>query len=264
MNFPFAFIFYSWVFFASLMFLAWVICLRMRFWSAVDAVWAWGIGLAAVILFIHQSLSEAPHWTVLALLLLWSFRLGLHLTQRLKKHFPHEDPRYESLKKLWQDHLTLKSFLFFQFQAMTQTILFLPFACIFTASPVEFHALESIGIFILMVGIVGEAVADWQLQQFKRMVSLKNKVCEQGLWKYSRHPNYFFEWMVWVGFGILGLSSSHGISLMAPIMMYILLIYVTGVKPAEYASLRSKGVEYENYQRRTNAFFIGRRKGAAL
>lgn len=226
----------------------------------MDAVWALGLGFGLSLLFIYLSPLRLFSIVALALVLVWSIRLGVHLILRLSKHFPIEDRRYATLKLKWAGGIVWKSFAFFQIQGITQVVLCLPFVFIFSDVGNGFNGLSCFGAVIVLIGLVGETVADLQLKEFKKQSDSDRNLCEIGLWKYSRHPNYFFEWLVWVGFGIFAFDSSHGVSLISPVVMYFLLVYVTGVQAAERELLRSKGVAFERYQKQTNAFFIWRRK----
>ena len=106
-----------------------------------------------------------------------------------------------------------------------------------------------------VIGLAGESIADSQLKTFINEPKNHGLVCDNGLWRYSRHPNYFFEWVIWCGFGIMGLAVSTGLfSILIPFVMLVLLLFVTGVPPAEASSLRSKGHLYQDYQARTNRF----------
>ena len=104
-------------------------------------------------------------------------------------------------------------------------------------------------------GIVFEAVADWQLARFQRVPSLRGQVMDRGLWRYSRHPNYFFEWSAWLGFALLATSTPYGwIAWFAPAVMLYLLFKVTGIPATEAQALRSRGADYREYQRTTSVF----------
>lgn len=118
-----------------------------------------------------------------------------------------------------------------------------------------FSTFEIFGLLIWMGGLVGEALADWQLDQFKKNQP-SDQVCDQGLWKYSRHPNYFFEWVIWVGYGLMAISAPYGwLGLISPILMLMLLVKVSGIPLAEAQALKTKGDAYRDYQARTSSFF---------
>jgi len=115
---------------------------------------------------------------------------------------------------------------------------------------------EIAGALLWLIAIGGESLADSQLSAFRNRPENQGKVCDRGLWKYSRHPNYFFEWMIWVAFAVVALGSTGGwLGTLSPIIMYYLLTQVTGIPPAETQSLKSRGDAYRAYQARTSAFF---------
>lgn len=233
---------------------SWAWARSHAFYSVVDAVWAFGIGGLAAFYFV---LGDQP-WALekmvaLALVLVWSIRLGSHLAKRLILHFPKEDRRYDQLRTQWKDRLASSSFIFFLFQAVTQSFFAFPFASLASAS--EISSFFWGGAVVSALGLVGESVADAQLKAFLADPAKQGRVCDRGLWRYSRHPNYFFEWIVWCGFGVMGSAASGGwLSLACPCLMLALLLFVTGVPPAEASSLRSKGQLYREYQESTSKF----------
>lgn len=238
-----------------LMTLAWGLARRLNFFSLVDVAWAYGIGIVCIIYSIFGSGTLDRRILSAALAFTWSARLGTYLWRRLGSKFPTEDVRYEKLKDLWKPRLNYNFFWFFQFQALTQAILCLPFLLASQNSKPLFW-LDYCSVLVAMVGIVGESVSDMQLSRFKKQASNKGKVCDHGLWRYSRHPNYFFEWVIWCGFSLIGLSADYGfLGVLSPLIMFLLLNYITGVPPAEQQSLLSKGDAFRNYQRRTSKFF---------
>lgn len=258
LNSPFSLSLVGLVLCALMMTAAWGWAISRRFLSIVDAIWAFGIGFLAVF-YGALSGSAKPEKTLpLAVVAFWSIRLGSHLASRLMRHFPREDKRYDELRARWQKRLKWKSFLLFQFQALTQCFFAFPFACVAASNREGSLALWA-GIALAVVGLAGEATADSQLSRFIADLSHRGKVCDVGLWRYSRHPNYFFEWVVWLGFGVVGASAGNStpqklLCAGCPLLMLILLLFVTGVPPAEASSLKSKGQVYRDYQARTSKF----------
>ena len=111
------------------------------------------------------------------------------------------------------------------------------------------------GIFLWLTGVVGESAADLQLEAFQRDPANQGKVCQTGLWRVSRHPNYFFEGLVWVGFCLFAMPADWGaLGIISPLLMYTLLLKVSGIPLAEAEALRSKGDAYREYQNTTSAF----------
>ncbi len=240
---------------ASVMTLLWLLGLRHRNFSYVDLGWTFNFTLLA---WLYAWLSDGYLWRELlicGMFTLWSLRLGYHLARRIIGQ--PEEGRYIQLREEWgaSGNLNFKFLAFFQFQAALNILLSLPLliACL-NATP-ELHWLEITGVLVFGIGLLGESVADAQLAAFKRDGGNRGQVCDRGLWRYSRHPNYFFEWIIWVGYALFALGSPGGwLALITPALMLHFLINVTGVKPTEEQALRSKGERYREYQRKTSAF----------
>jgi steroid 5-alpha reductase family enzyme len=124
------------------------------------------------------------------------------------------------------------------------------------------RTIDLLATMVALVALAGEALSDAQLSKFRKTPEAKTGICETGLWRYSRHPNYFFEWLFWCSLPLLALQA-HGLSwasLAAPVMMYWLLVHVSGIPPLEEHMLKSRGEKFRALQRRVNAFFPGPRK----
>lgn len=198
------------------------------------------------------------------MVILWSLRLTFHLARRVKKQHPQEDSRYADLRRAWSDQYAFKSFLFFQMQALFLWILSVPFGLINSNPEPRIQLLEWISTIVWSFSLLGETIADRQLKNFKSKPENKYKVCETGLWAYSRHPNYFFEWMVWVSYFLFACSSAYGwLTVYAPMLMLFLLLKVTGIPALEEMSLKTKGDAYRNYQNKTSVFVPWFRKTPA-
>jgi steroid 5-alpha reductase family enzyme len=170
-------------------------------------------------------------------------------------HHPVEDGRYVQLRKTWADNFAPRMFGFFQMQAASVVLLGVPFLLPVLNPAPQLHALEIAGTVLWLLALTGEAMADAQLAGFKRDPANRGRVCAAGLWRYSRHPNYFFEWLVWVAYFVFALASPWGVlAVIAPASILYLLLRVTGIPLTEEQSLRSKGDAYRRYQARTSAF----------
>lgn len=228
---------------------------RMENYGIVDIVWSYAFG--ALALFYAATLPGwgPRRWTVAAIVILWSGRLGTHLYRRVMSHHPEEDRRYTEMRTRWADNFACKMFTFYQQQAFSVLLLGLPFFLI-ARNPVEsFHLLEYVGIALWLLALAGESLADAQLAAFKRDPANKGKVCEAGFWAYSRHPNYFFESCIWVGYFVFACASPWGwTSILCPLGILYLLLRVTGVPMAEEQSLRSRGDAFRDYQKRVSVF----------
>ena len=143
-----------------------------------------------------------------------------------------------------------------QAQAVLIALLSVPFVMVFINSHGGIGAFEIAGAVLWLAAIAGESLADAQLNRFRADPSNKGKTCRVGLWKFSRHPNYFCEWLVWVAYFVYALGSPGGwMAVYAPALMYLFLTRITGIKATEEHAVRSRGEEYLEYQRTTNAFF---------
>jgi steroid 5-alpha reductase family enzyme len=144
---------------------------------------------------------------------------------------------------------------FFQLQAASVVLLGIPFLLPALNSSPQFHPLEIAGAVLWLSAILGESLADAQLAGFKRDPANRGRVCATGLWRCSRHPNYFFEWLVWVAYFGFALASPWGwLAVLSPAIILFLLLRVTGIPLTEQQSLRSKGNAYREYQAATSAF----------
>jgi steroid 5-alpha reductase family enzyme len=238
-----------------MMIATWIWAQSKSFLSVVDAVWAFGIGgISALYCFLFGKLFLEKIVAV-GFAVVWSIRLGSHLTRRLGRHFPQEDRRYDELRSRWKGSMASKSFVFFLFQALTQCFFAFPFASLAASTEGLVSSYFWLGACVAAIGLAGESFADAQLKNFVAKPGNQGLVCNHRLWHYSRHPNYFFEWIVWCGFGVMGAAAPSGwFSIACPCVMLILLLFVTGVPPAEASSLKSKGQLYRNYQDTTSKF----------
>ena len=236
--------------------LAWLLAMRVRNVSLVDVAWSF-LFTPLVWSYLWVTGQDGPRQTVLALAVTaWSVRLGWHLLVRVAADHPREDSRYEQLRRDWAGtRLSARFFAFFQFQALAAVVLSAPMVAVAMDPGSGFGAVQQIGAGLWLLGIAGESLADRQLARFRARPGTRGEVCQEGLWRYSRHPNYFFEWVVWCGFGVYALGSPGGwIALYAPALMLFILLRVTGVPTSESASLRSRGDKYRAYQRSTSVF----------
>ncbi|MBI3884962.1 MAG: DUF1295 domain-containing protein [Opitutae bacterium] len=228
---------------------------RIDNYGIVDIAWSYAFALLAVFYAV-----AGPGWPprralIATLAALWSARLGTHLYRRVMGHHPVEDGRYVQLRQDWAGRFAAKMFGFFQLQAASVVLLGAAFlaACLNPAP--QWPALEFAGSALWLLALGGEALADAQLAAFKRDSANRGRVCDAGLWRCSRHPNYFFEWLIWVAFFVFALGSPHGwVGAVGPVSILYLLLRVTGIPLTEAQALRSKGDAYRRYQQTTSAF----------
>lgn len=234
--------------------LAWWYASRVDNYSLVDAVWSFGIGLVGLF-WLTQSSGGPKSWVAGGLLTVWSLRLTWHLQRRIRKHHPNEDSRYVKLREVWKGRVVSGFFWFFQAQAISVILLALPFLFISRDPDNTWGTWESVGLVLCIMGIFGESLADSQMSAFKAGNPDPKLVCKRGLWRYSRHPNYFFESVIWIGFYIFACGSDWGwVTIHAPAMIIYLLLRVTGIPPTEAAAVLRKGEAYREYQKNTSAF----------
>jgi steroid 5-alpha reductase family enzyme len=170
-------------------------------------------------------------------------------------HHPVEDGRYLELRARWGAAANRRFFWFFQAQGVLDVLLAAPLfvAC---ANPApRIHPLEWAGVGLWAIALAGESIADRQLDAFRRLPASRGRTCRVGLWRYSRHPNYFFEWLVWVAYFVFALASPWGWATVAcPALMLYFLFRVTGIPATEAQALRTRGDDYRDYQATTSAF----------
>lgn len=219
----------------------------------------WGIVIASILWVYYFAKNgfnfEISSFILTILVLIWAMRLSifLYITRILPRHA--EDKRYTAFRKDYGDKVHQKFFTnVFLFQGFLALILTAPLLVGYIGEDKSLTWLSAIGIALFLLGELGETVADQQLSGFKKDPNNQGKVCNSGLWKYSRHPNYFFEWVIWLGISIFALNYNW-IGIFPAIFMYFLLVYVTGVPYAEKFSLMSKPVAFAEYQKTTSPFF---------
>ncbi len=235
-----------------IMILVWIWAKAIKNNGIVDIFWAFNFLVIAIIIWLLAN-GYPPRKNIVCLLAaLWSLRLGLYLLIRVGSHLKEEEGRYKKLREEWND---TKFFFFFQMQAFSNVMLSLPFFFIALNPEPQISLIEYIGAGLWCVSIVGEGLSDWQLKHFKKDPANKGKVCQYGLWNYSRHPNYFFQFMIWISVLIFAIPSPYGwISVICPLSIGYLIFKVTGIPMTEEQAVRSKGEAYKEYQRTTSSF----------
>lgn len=228
---------------------------RLDNYGIVDIAWSYAFGVLAVFYALAADGWPVRRALIAALALVWSLRLGTHLYVRVMGHHPVEDGRYLALRSRWAANFAWEMFKFFQMQAVSVVLLGAAFLVTSLNPAPRLHALEIAGALLWLLALTGEAVADRQLAAFKRDPANRGRVCDRGLWRYSRHPNYFFEWLVWVAFFVFALGSPWGwVAVIGPASILWLLLRVTGIPMNEEQNLRSRGDAYRRYQQTTSAF----------
>lgn len=228
---------------------------RIGVMALVDVVWTAGLGLSAVAYFATQVEFSLRALIVLIVIVIWSGRLSLYLFMN-RVVVGEEDPRYAYLTKHWGRHASRNYYFLFVLQVGLVGLFLLPVSVAMTSSDSVWVFSDWLGLGLALVALLGEAMADRQLARFRADASNRGQVCRDGLWKYSRHPNYFFEWLHWWAYPAFACgSSSWMLTLCGPSFMFLFLRYFTGIPHAERSSLLSRGEAYREYQRTTNMFF---------
>ena len=235
---------------------AWAVQRAMRNAGWVDVFWTFGTGAAGAITALSAGLSPRSALAA-ALALIWALRLGLYILSRTHG-IPHEDARYARFRTEWGPAFEPRMFGLLMVQAVAAWPLAMAVAlAAWCPAPLSGVSLLA-GVLIAVIAIAGEALADRQMHQFRRDPANKGKVCDIGLWGWSRHPNYFFEWLYWLAYPALALGGFWPwglLAFIAPALMFLLLTKVSGVPMLEREMLASRGEKYRAYQHRVPAFF---------
>jgi steroid 5-alpha reductase family enzyme len=235
---------------AALMFILWLLHFPLRNAAIVDVGWAMGLSVLAMFYALHVTGYWRRTVFLAAMVVIWGMRLAFHLLFTRLNGQP-EDGRYAELRRKWG----FKFLLYFEFQALLCGVLSIPFLLAMHDPAKSSPEYENVGAALWVVAFLGETIADRQLARFKKDPKNKSRVCKVGLWRYSRHPNYFFEWLIWISFAIVAFPAQYGIlGLLSPLLMLYFLYRVTGIPATEEQALRITGDEYRKYQRSTSAF----------
>jgi steroid 5-alpha reductase family enzyme len=240
---------------AGVFLVLWLVSLRLRNASIVDVWWGPGFALIALVSFVLAPDGPLPrHLLVLILTTIWGLRLGIHLLVRNAGR--GEDFRYAAMRKHWGDRFPLKSLTtVFLLQAVLMWVVSLPVqVAIHGQTPATLGACDLLGVLVFAIGLFFEAVGDAQLARFKADPANAGRVMDRGLWRYTRHPNYFGDAVAWWGLWLIALAVPGGFwSIVGPITMTVLLTRVSGVPMLE-RTIGRRRPGYDAYVRRTSAF----------
>lgn len=219
----------------------------------VDVAWAALMGVMGFAVAIGSHGAAVVRTLLAAMIALWALRLARHLFVRV--HGRAEDGRYAFLREHWR-HSRLRIFGVFQSQALVVTLFAVPLLVAASNPVATITPWTLAAIVIWLLAIVGEAVADRQLAAWVADPSNRGKTCRRGLWAWSRHPNYFCEWLHWFAYALLAIGAPLAwLALAGPALMFVFLYRLTGIPWTEAQSLRSRGDDYRAYQREVGAFF---------
>ncbi len=237
-----------------MMFIVWIVAIGIKNGGIVDVAWALGFTVSAALYAVLGHAGNGRQWAIILMVVLWSLRLAWHLGVRFKRWYPEEDPRYTALREKMGSFADEKMLLVFLWQGAILVLMTAPMAVAVADSQSEFTHLQFLAIIIWFVALCGESIADYQLSRFSRDPQNKGRTCQQGLWRYSRHPNYFFEWLGAVAFFVYAAGSPYGLAtVVCPLVYLHILINVSGVKPAEEHSIQARG-DYAEYMKSTSVF----------
>ncbi|ATH07116.1 hypothetical protein BIY24_03930 [Halobacteriovorax marinus] len=239
---------------SSLIFLyfsiGWLYSFNVKVFAWIDFIWSSSFLIViASLAFFNWPLNK-PQMILMGMYTLWSLRLSSHLASRIRRE--GEDKRYLNLIRHWKVWYGLKFYLLYLVEALLVLVLSLP---LFLSIGNDLTKFQYLAMIVFSLSISLEALSDYQLKNFIKNRLNKRKVCNVGLWKYSRHPNYFFETIIWLSYGLFVFEAKYGfIGLLPYILMLILITQVTGIPPAEESSMKSKPNAYEIYKKQTSKF----------
>lgn len=246
----------AWIGCATLLAILWVDQVRKKDATLVDVGWTLGLGLSGVLFALGGTGSTTNRLLAGIIAAIWAVRLASHLfLDRVLKH-RGEDSRYAYLREHWGQAANSRFFWFYQLQALAAAGLAAPYLVLSRATPAQLTMTQWAGLAIIAFSIMLESIADRQLAAWRANPANKGKTCRAGLWAYSRHPNYFFEWLFWVGLAVTATPSPLALyAWISPAVMFWLVTKVSGIPWAEQQSLRSRGDDYRRYQAEVSAFF---------
>lgn len=233
----------------------WAVQKKIKNAAVGDVGWCVGL-ILAVVWYATQANSGADRVLLTVMLVtLYAGRLGLYILSN-RVLGKEEDARYRRLREEWGESESAKMLAYFLLQALAVAAFSLPFLVLLWNPRPPSAFVELIGLLIWGVAISGEARADRQLAHFRADPRNQGRVCREGLWAYSRHPNYFFEWLHWCSYVVMTLGAPGWIfTWIGPIGMGLALLKITGIPRTEQHALISRGEDYKAYQATTNAFF---------
>ncbi len=239
---------------SAMMAVLWLVQRRTGNAGIVDAGWAAGVGILGVF-FAATSDGYLPRRVLVALLIgVWAARLATYILLDRVLGRP-EEGRYRTFRAGWGAAANRRLFLFFQTQAIAALFFAMPVLVVAYHLADRWTVWDAAGVVIWCVSVGNTVIADRQLARFKRRPESRGKTCREGWWRYSRHPNYFFEWLHWWSYVALAVGAAHWwVTLLAPAVMLYFLLKVTGIPPTEAQALASRGEDYREYQRTTSAF----------
>ena len=245
-------LFVSFLFSFVWMFAGWLGYVKYKNATIVDVAWTFGILGVTILYFVLGKVPYGSKYIILFAMFIWALRLGTLIIYRIIRF--GVDGRYKALDKSFEVNPNRKYFFFFMFQGASLLIFTLP-VLILVSSDKIYRLWSLMATGVILIALLGVILSDIQLQRFLAKGENKGKVCQNGLWNYSRHPNYFFEWIYWCALALFVYPLPYGsIALVCPIGLLLTLFFVTGIPPTEKQALLSKKEAYIEYQRTTSVF----------
>lgn len=253
--FPYHMALWSWLWLVPVMAGLWAIQRIVRNAVIADIGFCLGFGATAIGYGLLAPGDPLRRVLVASMAVIYAARLGLHLFLH-RVYGKEEDPRYRALRHAWGEHAQRNFFVYFQAQALAVAVFSLPVLAAMTDPQPPFKRLwDLLGVGLWIIAVIGETIADVQLQRFRTDPRHRGRTCRVGLWRYSRHPNYFFESLHWWVYVAMGLGTPYWwITLIGPALMTWALLKVSGIPFAEARALANRGADYRDYQRTTSAF----------
>ena len=243
---------FGWVVMAAMMAALWFLQRARHDAGVVDVGWTAGLGSLAILYAVAGGGDPLRRGLVAVMAGGWSLRLAWHLLADRIVGKP-EDGRYQALRARWGERAQVRFFVFFQAQAVADVVLSLPFLVAMRGGD-ALGAAGLAGVSVWVVAVLGEALADAQLARFRADPANRGATCRAGLWRASRHPNYFFEWLHWWSYVLLAAGSpAWWLALIGPALMVYFLVKLTGIPATEAQAVLSRP-DYAEYQRTTSAF----------
>jgi steroid 5-alpha reductase family enzyme len=238
----------------GMMTILWLVSIVLKNVSIVDLFWGFGFVVSSAVYFIFTEEIGIRKVILMVLVLLWGMRLSIYLAWR--NIGKGEDFRYREFRRKYGEnrYWWISFFQTFLLQGLLMWLISLPLlGAQYDQLQPELTLLDYLAILIWCIGFTFETAGDWQLASFKANPENKGKVLNTGLWKYTRHPNYFGDAAVWWGFALLSISTGSYLPVLGSVLMTALIIKVSGVVLLE-KTLKTDKPEYEEYIRKTSAF----------
>jgi steroid 5-alpha reductase family enzyme len=231
----------------------WLLQRRTGNAGVVDVGWSAGVGVVGALAAILGTGWAPRRLLAGTMIALWSLRLAVYIVRRAAG--APEDGRYSRLREAWGEGFQWRAFVLFQAQAVLAALFALPVWVVAADARPGLGTRGLAAAAIWLIAVAGESLADRQLARFRGDAAKGGRTCTVGLWRYSRHPNYFFEWVHWWAYVVLGIGAPLGaLTLVGPVLMLLFLLKVTGIPATEAHALLTRA-DYAEYRRTTSAFF---------